>query len=175
VTELDNTRYAPDSRMYLHASRLHGPAHAARVFLLANMIAERRGDCDLEVVRWAAAYHDVRRRDDGVDPEHGARSAGLFLLQARAQLEPMRQGLAAYAMTWHAPADDQVPYWTPELRVLKDADALDRVRLGDFDPSYLRTPEAHALIGCARELYEQAPHAETWQQVQSLARRLATC
>ena len=70
-------------------------------------------------------------------------------------------------MTWHAPEDDQVPAWTPELTVLKDADGLDRVRLGPsgFDSSYLRTAEAGRLVDYAGELYRQAPHATSWQEV----------
>ena len=90
--EIDSSRYEPDPRMFLHVSSLHGPAHAARVFLLANMIAEARDDCDLEVVCWAASHHDIGRVDDGVDPDHGMRSAGLFLRYVRTPLDPTRRG-----------------------------------------------------------------------------------
>jgi putative nucleotidyltransferase with HDIG domain len=173
MTDLDVSRYEPRSDMFLAPGGLHGLAHAARVLVLAEMIADRRSDCDLEVVRWAAAYHDVGRVDDSVDPDHGMRSAGLFLRYARTPLEPTRHGLVAYAMTWHAPEDDQVPAWTPELRVLKDADALDRVRLGDFDSGYLRTSEAAQLIEYAEALYRQAPQAASWREVEWAARRLS--
>lgn len=37
--------------------------------------------------------------------------------------------------------------------LLKDADGLDRVRLGDLDPSYLRFPEARDMVGFAEDLY----------------------
>jgi len=55
--------------------------------------------------------------------------------------------------------------WTPidtdgalrVFRVLKDADALDRVRLGDLDPSYLRTEPAREMVARAWELYEEMP------------------
>ena len=43
---------------------------------------------------------------------------------------------------------------TIELQVLKDADGLDRVRLGDLNPSYLRTKAAMQLIETARRLDE---------------------
>lgn len=35
---------------------------------------------------------------------------------------------------------------TTELQVLKDADALDRTRLGDLDTRYLRTEAAVSLV-----------------------------
>jgi len=38
------------------------------------------------------------------------------------------------------------------FQVLKDADALDRVRLGDLDPSYLRFPESLERVDIAWEL-----------------------
>ena len=63
------------------------------------------------------------------------------------------------------------------MRLLKDADALDRVRLGDLDPSYLRHPEARTMVGFAQELY-RATHrsippspdyfARLWPVVQRL-------
>jgi len=41
-------------------------------------------------------------------------------------------------------------------RIFKDADALDRWRLGRYalNPDYLRTREAEALVGFARKLVE---------------------
>ena len=38
----------------------------------------------------------------------------------------------AYCCRWHVPPDASAPGMTPELVCLKDADALDRVRI--FDP-----------------------------------------
>jgi hypothetical protein len=59
-----------------------------------------------------------------------------------------------YCMRWHAPEDATCPLMTAELMVLKDGDSLDRVRLGDFDPHYLRTPY---LVG------EQARATQLWR------------
>ncbi len=38
--------------------------------------------------------------------------------------------------------------------LLKDADGLDRVRLGDLNPKYLRTPQAHDLVNFAQSLFD---------------------
>jgi len=37
---------------------------------------------------------------------------------------------------------------------LKDADGLDRVRLGDVDPRYLRNTEAHHMVAFAQTLFD---------------------
>ncbi len=42
---------------------------------------------------------------------------------------------------------------TPELKVFKDADGLDRVRVGLLDPSYLRTEEARGMVNVAWGFY----------------------
>jgi hypothetical protein len=39
------------------------------------------------------------------------------------------------------------------LWYLKDADGLDRARLGDLDPGYLRHPEARELVKGAKRLF----------------------
>lgn len=41
------------------------------------------------------------------------------------------------------------------FRVLKDADALDRVRLGGLDERFLRFPQSHGRIERAWELLEE--------------------
>ena len=50
-----------------------------------------------------------------------------------------------------APTD---PHWNL-IALLKDADGLDRVRLGDLDPSYLRHSEARGTIRFAERLYRE--------------------
>ena len=45
------------------------------------------------------------------------------------------------------------PHWRLTA-LLKDADGLDRVRLGDLDPRYLRFKEARAMVAFAEELFE---------------------
>jgi hypothetical protein len=44
------------------------------------------------------------------------------------------------------------PHWRL-TSLLKDADALDRVRIGDLDPRYLRHPGARGMIRFARRLF----------------------
>jgi hypothetical protein len=46
------------------------------------------------------------------------------------------------------------PHWRL-TSLLKDADGLDRVRLGDLDPRYLRNPEAREMVGFAEALFAE--------------------
>ena len=120
-------------------SYLHGPAHMMRVFILQELICdqlEREGiTVDREATRWATSVHDIGRVDDGLDLEHGRRSAEWMNANIPNGLSPETIDIATYIVHWHVPSDDQAPVMTTELKVMKDADGLDRVRLGDLNPS----------------------------------------
>lgn len=144
-------------------SRIHGECHATRVLVWANTIAHwMRADgwkIDLEAVRWAAVLHDARRLNDGKDPEHGDRAASWIRgggVPAVCALGPERRERIAYCCQWHVPADHEAPEMTSELICLKDADALDRVRLASLQVRYLRTGYARVLASHARALFERS-------------------
>jgi hypothetical protein len=54
---------------------------------------------------------------------------------------------------WHVPPDHLAPQMTSNLKVFKDADALDRWRIADLDPAFLRTKSAHRLLEGSHELW----------------------
>lgn len=163
-------------------SGAHGPAHGARVLVWANAIANsmvRAGDqVDVGVVRWAAVLHDARRETDGVDDQHGARAASWIRDCANgplSHLDRREREAVAYCCEWHVPPDREAPAMTPELRCLKDADSLDRVRLGSLDLRYLRTPYALALVRHARALFAETASIEPltgWMAVRTAAMQL---
>ncbi len=136
---------------------IHGLAHEARVLIWTQVLAAAAADEGLcvnaDVLGWAAALHDTQRHDDGGDREHGARAAAW--IEQRPELIPASVPLArvAYLCQWHVPADDRAPEMTAELRVFKDADALDRWRIYDLDAALLRTSAAHKLLAASRELW----------------------
>lgn len=151
-------KFEPKSSWLSHDSELHGVDHMARVFILQELICNKFEDkgvaVNREVVRWAAATHDVGRIDDGVDIEHGRRSAQWIKNNLSNQMSPEILHEVTYIVRWHVPPDCKAPKMTTELKALKDADALDRVRLGDLDISYLRTDAALDLVSLAEDLYQ---------------------
>jgi hypothetical protein len=105
---------------------------------------------------WAAACHDLRRYDDGTDPQHGFRAGQWVRRELPSLLQRLPDGLEeiASACDWHVCSDSQAGWDDPVLWYLKDADGLDRVRLYDLDPSYLRHPESLGLVKQAKRLYD---------------------
>lgn len=178
---LDN--YPQEDQWFLgRPSRIHGRCHAARVLVWANTIARWMGQAgqpvDLEVVRWSAVLHDVRRLDDGKDPRHGERAASWIRAggaTALSSLGPERRDQIAYCCQWHEPPDHDAPKMTPELTCLKDADSLDRARMRSLDVRYLRTTYARVLVVQARALFELSEPAEPntcWASVRNAALEL---
>ncbi len=148
--------------LFLHPSRLHGQAHVARVMVHAFRLIVATGFIEETARLWAAVYlHDIARRHDGVAPRHGAdawkRLADLpdvRALFARGGVRDEDYPAIQAAVVCHS--DGEPPAGHPHRRLmclLKDADALDRVRLGDLDPSYLRHPEAREMVDFAKRLY----------------------
>jgi HD superfamily phosphodiesterase len=163
-----------------HQGLLHGPAHMMRVFILQELIAEqlsREGiKLDRAATRWAASVHDIGRLDDGLDLEHGSRSAKWMKANVPANLSPETIDVATYIVHWHVPEDHEAPVMTTELKVMKDADGLDRVRLGDLNESYLRTDAAKELVETAQQLCDLSSNnkdtEESFESVLSAALKL---
>jgi hypothetical protein len=118
----------------------------------------------------AAIYHDIGRTHDGADELHGKRSAEYYRAH---DPEPSR---AVELLCEYHCLPDKTGYYDfckevyddPQFRckkttmiamyqVLKDADALDRVRFGlhDLDLNQLRLEQSKELGAVARLLYEQ--------------------
>jgi len=168
------------------ASRsIHGVGHTHRVWMHAMALAEELQllEWQREALHCAAMWHDIGRTHDGVDYYHGAKSAGKAVaLGLHCGVEPLVYETALYAVTHHCGSEEHgeraarfryfepdgdgvfVDRWTDEssalqvFRVLKDADALDRVRLGDLDPSYLRFPESAQRVETAWELWRASEY-----------------
>ena len=180
--KLEWEAYRPPVGCYLcNSTGLHGLGHAARVLVWADLLALRMQEdgipIDREAVRWAATLHDVRRVHDGRDIEHGIRS-GTWVRRGGSGLlcgvAAKRLSCIAYCCQWHVPPDDAAPTMTPELVCLKDADALDRVRLNGPDLRQLRTVFARQLLGQARFLCDTSQvkpgySVDPWEAVRTTA------
>lgn len=122
---------------------------------------------------WAAVFlHDLARKHDGADHDHGAEAMERFRnepdLRERLKLGGVTSAdLPAIekAVTLHCQPNEWEPprhhdYW-PLVALLKDADALDRVRLGDLNPSFLRFKASVAMVPFAHALFERSQDIPT--------------
>ncbi len=149
----------------LYKSPVHGSGHINRVLLLAALIG-REEDLEkslLHAYYMAASYHDVGRYFDGLDLDHGANSAqkleALTGYEGEALLE--LQGAVAAHSQPDSKMDEMIALYGPKDVVrtrklsclLKDADNLDRVRLGDLKPQFLRHESAKALVDFSKKLF----------------------
>ena len=166
---------------FLHPSCLHGASHTQRVHLHARRLVHelRWPEADIRVVLSAALWHDIGRRDDGADPEHGARSAArVEELGLHAFLAEADARLVLFAIRYHCRDDEHGALRAagqddPEralriLWLLKDADALDRVRLGapgaeawEVDSTTLRHRCTPGMIDFAVKLLHALPQCTT--------------
>lgn len=151
----------------LFVSTMHGLGHIERTILQGAFCAmeEPLDEADTRLLLLACSYHDVGRINDWVDHLHGHRSAGkigeltghqgedLLILQgavdAHSQKEAaMDETLAAYG------ARDSVRA-KRIAQLLKDADGLDRVRLGDLNPAYLRREASKQRVALAQRVFDR--------------------
>jgi hypothetical protein len=158
----------PPPELFLHRSYLHGQAHVARVLVHALRLIQATG-AEVEAPRlWAAVYlHDIARRHDGGCKRHGAdawaRLASLpdtQALLAGGGVRPEDHAAIEAAVTRHCNGEPFAgePHYRL-MALLKDADGLDRVRLGDLRPEWLRHDEARTMVAFARQLHDETNYA----------------
>ncbi len=148
----------------LYKSPVHGSGHINRVLLMAALIAYQE-DLDETLLRaylLSCSYHDVGRTFDGLDLEHGARSAeqladltgceGELLLEMQAAVTVHSQPDAKMDLLLAGFAAEDPMRMRRLACLLKDADNLDRVRLGDLKPEFLRSESAKRLVDFSMRL-----------------------
>ncbi len=152
---------------WLKVSDLHTKEHCSRVLLFALLIGKnmKLTEEEMEVLCHAAVFHDSRRTDDWLDVGHGRRAAEYykeFCENNELNFQPWTYCIMAYH-----DRDDQFGISAMETeitgreillyQIFKDADALDRFRLGSngLDVKYLRTDPAKELYDYAKKVWEQ--------------------
>jgi hypothetical protein len=115
---------------------------------------------------WGAVYlHDLARTHDGFCEVHGMHAVMRVNESTDLQERLIAHGAQSddpsmlLAVMMHCLPDDHSAYggkpiW-PLLSLLKDADALDRVRFGDLEPAYLRWEASKGMLQFAQDLYNQ--------------------
>lgn len=150
-------------------SPIHAMEHCERVLLFALLIGEQIYGNDpesLTSLAHASIFHDTRRLDDYLDTGHGARASVYYMKFTCNNDDIDYYPEAEYMMRYHD-LNDAIGVKSIAKRfgdgsdrvgmlyaIFKDADALDRWRLGrhGLDPRYLRTEPAKSLVDYACQL-----------------------
>ncbi len=160
---LDIDELLPKPEYFSVSSQLHGRLHVARVIILGAKLLELVNDPDFATPLWAAAFiHDLGRKHDGYCQEHGtwsaekvATSPEIMAVLIRGGMKDEQWSMVQTASIHHSKSvelsSDDAHFKLTSL--LKDADGLDRVRLGDLNPAFLRHPQAHSLIRFSERLF----------------------
>lgn len=149
----------------LYQSHIHGVNHIERVLLFGGLIAMQNECCeeDTRLLLTACSYHDIGRIDDSLDDDHGRRSSEKLPSVVSLPAEDM--AIVQAAIYAHSIDDSKMENVMTSLsitdrqralniaKMLKDADALDRVRVYDLDPNYLRFPCSCQYVDFAYDLY----------------------
>ena len=161
-----------DAEWFLNPQGIHAVSHTKRVLLLGLIISflEKFSLADWNLLSLAAVFHDIGRIHDGYDPNHGIASYEKLIEKNLLELDNhQEQEILRFLIQNHAIPDQSAykklnHYELSDIdRTLrlydafKDADGLDRVRIKDLNPEYLRTASAHRLLLAAHQLYNQ-PH-----------------
>lgn len=142
---------------FTHPSYLHGLLHTYRVMAWTQVVARLAGSEKGRNAFFAAMVHDMGRVNDKVDPSHGEKSA-------KNKFPIYREFFKGFgvsdndlneieeAIILHSLYEENNKNET--LKILKDADALDRVRLHPPlpDPKFLRFSFTLNLVPKAAEL-----------------------
>lgn len=150
---------------YLYQSHIHGVAHIERVLLFGGLIAMQNhcNEEDTKLLLIACSYHDIGRIDDSLDDDHGRRSSEK--LPSVISLSSEDMAIVQAAIYSHSIDDSRMENVIASFgildkarairiaKMLKDADALDRVRVYDLDPNYLRFPCSCQYVNFANSLY----------------------
>ena len=146
---------------YVEPYGIHGMGHVRRVLFWADAIAENYNltDKDKIILGLACCYHDIGRIHNGEDDLHGKLSCDkiveLNLLDGW-DLKEHEKELVLRLIAAHCLSDNLFIGTIRDkllFNILKDADGLDRVRIFDLDPNYLRLDASHELVDVAWKLF----------------------
>ena len=152
-------------------SETHGANHTRRVAFFTRFIADKMGlgKDDKDLLLFIAQNHDVGREHDWEDKDHGTKSAEIISSKGNNRMYAFSEedkDLIKFIISNHSrssreneaalealPEDKKAKYKLM-LSCFKDADKLDRVRLGKYDglnPDRLELPISKQMVRLAYE------------------------
>ena len=156
--------------LYHRPSGIHGVGHVRRTLLLSLLMSDfdKLSIQHTLILAYASVYHDIGRTHDGVDDYHGYASYqkvlehGLLNNHEANEVYAIKELIERHAIsdkkafsfeTLDDGKWDEVQFL---LQYFKDADGLDRVRLGDLNAKYLRTGTAKRMTLVAQQILERS-------------------
>lgn len=140
---------------------IHGIGHIYRTMIGCALLGAILQKPREGLLAFCGAYiHDLARETDGEEPEHGANAVLKYFdkfnnLWDKYQLTHAEREQVKQAVTQHSGCEWMQPkdpgYHV--MAILKDADALDRCRIGDLEPKWLRYQESIRLIKIIELIY----------------------
>ena len=115
------------------------------------------------LLAFCGAYiHDLARETDGTEPDHGLKAVNRHFilfdnLWNKYQITPKEKHVIKQAIIQHSTHE----WMTPQdegynvMAILKDADALDRCRIGHLMPEWLRYDESLFIITTIKSIYNK--------------------
>ncbi|PGP20951.1 hypothetical protein COA01_15540 [Bacillus cereus] len=163
--------------LFFNPYGIHGMKHTERVLLhVQSLCLELEvDDLDTIILSIAALYHDIGRKNDDIDPYHGEESwkkliaLGLIdTFEEKYEIYEDEIQILKFIIENHCLNDELVWsnlekltfYRSKEevkflMKVFKDADGLDRVRIGDLDTKYLRFEESKRRYLFAKQIFRE--------------------
>jgi len=151
---------------FIHESTLHGRLHTYRVMCHVLVLGKRMNLYPQTTLAFCAAFvHDMARKHDGFCLMHGPRAARIKVPEFSSLFEKYGLsrddiGAISTAVSNHSQfveISKKHPHYLVAA-LLKDADALDRVRLGNdnLNPRFLRLSATSGLLPFSHQLYERS-------------------
>ena len=155
------------NRDVLYQSHVHGLGHIERTLVHGAMCARAEGldEADTALLMDMCSYHDTGRESDWLDGAHGLRSSrklAEYTGRTGEDLKVMMVGVEAHSIgdkfledviAKHDPRDRDRARRLAQL--LKDSDGLDRVRIRDLNPKYLRRESSRKRAAFAQFLFDR--------------------
>lgn len=177
------TRQIQPEEFAVEESHLHGRGHIHRVMFWADKICTVHG---LQAIRGeilaAARIHDIARLGDGVCHIHGAAAAVTVLPRYEKFLRETfgmeNPDAVSYACSVHClptPLDREHPHYMVAA-VLRDADALDRFRLGPHegpDPNRIHLQRSLYFAKAAFQLAHSTNNETPLEEIERLGNQLS--
>ena len=155
---------------YSNSDNLHGISHVKRTLLLAIKLLDKekiKNKEERDLIAYACIYHDIGRITEGKDIVHGYlswRKIRKLNILDNIIMSDEHKKILQFIIINHCiddlDAEKEIDTYNIEdrertlylYRLFKDVDALDRIRLKDLDPEYLRLSSSLELISIAEKL-----------------------